>query len=354
MKKLFFLIISIAFLTAPVVAKDDIKTNFRTALVMAYSPSNSVFEDENIKLEIWGEQLWATNKTEKTIFLDLSQCFLTHNGSSYPMFSQETDEKKASKKKVSTSIDEFISIAPAIGSKQNETFICDLAPIAGSGRYSTTESPSGKFSEYDERLLNLLNEMVNESLEADPKGKNYVGTAHRHLTEDESVNNVGANIAYAFNKRAENWTPVAISTWVSDLYFSPYYVEMPKELKKEEKRGFGVKKTESAKIHVKSDSPYEFNEEKQPITVYDWVGDFKKGMFDLNSTRVSKKKGMSFGNVLAASLATIATGGVAAVLFTNPEENYYKTIIKFDGQNDDWGKMTYFNSNDLSQFNNKR
>lgn len=87
------------------------------------------------------------------------------------MFSKETDEKKASKKNVSTSIDEFISIAPATGSKQNETFICNLAGIGGYGKYTTTESPSGNFSEYDERLINLLNEMINESLEADRKGK---------------------------------------------------------------------------------------------------------------------------------------------------------------------------------------
>ena len=136
----------------PALAKDNIKTNFRTALVMAYSPANSVYEDDNIKLEIYDEKLWATNKTEKTIFLDLSQCFLTHNESSYPMFTKHQDEKKASRKGSSTSIDEFISIAPAVGLKQNETFICNLAGIGGYGKYTTTESPSGDFSEYDNSL----------------------------------------------------------------------------------------------------------------------------------------------------------------------------------------------------------
>lgn len=354
MKRLFNLLVMATLIAMPSIAKDDIKTNFRTALVMAYSPANNVYEDDNIKLEIYGEKLWATNKTERTIFLDLSQCFLTHNGSSYPMFSKEQDEKHASKKSASTSIEEFISIAPAVGSKQNATFICNLAGIGGYGKYTTTESPSGDFSEYDERLLTLINEMVNESLDADPKGKDYVGTSYRHLTEDESVNNIGANVAYAFNKRSEEWTPVAISTWVSDLYFAPYYVEMPQDLKKEEKRGFGVKKTEAAKIHIKADSPFEFDDEKSPLTVYDWTGDFKKGTFNLNPTWVSKKKGMSFGKALFASLATVATGGLGAVLFTNTDETYYKRSIRFDGQNDNWGKMTYLNNPDLSQFNNKR
>lgn len=353
MKRFIQLCVMAIIFAIPVMAKDEIKTNFRTTLVMAYSPANNVYEDENIKIEIYGERLWATNKTEKTIFIDLSQCFLTHNGSSYPLFSSEQDERHASKKNNSTSIDEFISIAPAVGTKQNETFICDLASVGGYGEYSTTETPSGEFSEYDERLLNLINEMVNESLEADPDGKDYLGTAYRHLTEDESVNNIGANLAYAFNKRSEDWTPIAISTWVSDLYFAPYYVEMPKDLKKEDKQGFGVKKTDSAIIHIKADSPFEFNEEKSPIAVYDWTGDFKKGTFKLSSTRISKKKGLSFGRALAATVATLATGGLGAALF-NPDETNYKSTIRFDGANDNWGKMKYLKNGDLSKFENKR
>ena len=86
MKKLFAIIVLAVLAVSTAFAKDDIKTNYRTALVLAYSPANSVYEDENIKLEIFNEKLYATNKTSRTIFIDLSQCFLIHNGSSYPMF----------------------------------------------------------------------------------------------------------------------------------------------------------------------------------------------------------------------------------------------------------------------------
>lgn len=335
-------------------AGDDLKTNYRTALVMAYSPTNSIFEDDNLKLQIYDENLYATNKTNKTIFIDLSQCFLMHNGSSYPMFnSQHQDEKKASKKNVSSSIDEFISIAPSTGTRQNETFICNFSAGVG-GKYTTTESPSGEFTDYEERLLDLIGEMVNESIKVDPKGKQYLGTSYRHLLEDESVNNIGASIAYAFNKRAEEWTPVTISTWVSDLYFAPYYVEMPEDIKKKDQKGFGVKKTDAAKIHIKADSPFEFDQDRCPIAVWDWTGDFKKGTFELNSTRISKKKGISLGTALLGGLATLATGGVGAVFLTNPEETTYKSVINFNGENSEWGKMSYLNNKDLSQFNNKR
>lgn len=339
MKKLELIMLSL-LVCIPVMinAKSKKETYYRPALVYAYSPANNVYEDDNIRLEIYDGALWAKNKTNKTIFLDLSQCFGVHNGSSYPLFSEKTDEKKASKKKGSTSIEEFVSIAPSTGDKQNETFIVNLGGGIG-GVYTTTESPSpdGKFSEYDKRLLNIINEMVNESLEGDPKGKDYIGTSHRHLTEDESINNIGANIAYAFNKRAEEWTPVAISTWVCDVYFTPYYVEMPQELTKKDKRGFGVKETEAAKIHIKANSPFEFDEDRSPLYVMDWTGNFKKGTFELMPVKISKTKGVPFGKLLMGALA----GGFSPLLFMNPNETNYKLLIHFDGQNADWGKMTY-------------
>lgn len=102
-------------------------TNYKNALLLAYDRTNSVFEDENIILEIYSQGLWITNKTKKTLFIDLAQCFLTHNGSSRPIFTKDQDERKASKKGVSTSVDEFITVAPSTGAKQNATFICNVA-----------------------------------------------------------------------------------------------------------------------------------------------------------------------------------------------------------------------------------
>lgn len=203
-------------------------------------------------------------------------------------------------------------------------------------------------------MLSLVNELLTESLEADPKGKEYRGTATRHLTEDESISNIGASIAYAFNKRSEEWTPVTISTWVCDVYFAPYYVEMPDDIKKKDKRGFGVKKTEASKLHVKADTPFEFEQDKSPIIVFDWTGDFKKGEFTLNYTWVTKQKGANFGKILGATFLTMATGGFGALLLTDNEKTFYKKEIVFDGENSNWGKMKYFDNKDLSKFNNKR
>lgn len=333
MKKILFLCLC---MIATVASAKKVSTDYRNALILAYSQVNSVYEDDNIKLEIYNECLWATNKTQKTIFIDLSQCFLVNNGSSYPMYTKKQDEKKASRAKITNSIDEYLSIAPTTGSKQNETFICNVSP-ALYGKYSTTESPSKDFSDYDKRLLNIVGELVAESQNADPKKKNYLGTASRHLTEDESISNIGASIAYAFNKKSEDWTAVTITTWVSDVIFAPYYLEMPQEISKKEKRGFGVKEAAPAEIHVLANSPFEFDEDKSPIIVCDWEGNYKKGEFDLAITRIekTKKKG-----VFGAIMASLVMGPAAAALISF-EEIYYKSVINFDGSGADWGKMSF-------------
>lgn len=341
MKKVLSLLALFMLIAISASAK-GIETSYRNALVFAYSQANSVYEDDNIKVQIYDEQLWAINKTNKTIFIDLSQCFLVHNGSSYPMFSKEDG---ASKKGVSTSVDEFITIAPSTGGNQKETFIVSLTSAGFYGKFSTTESPTGDFSVYDKRLLNLVGELVTESMKADPKGKEYKGTVSRHLSEDESVSSIGATLAYAFNKRAEDWNSVSISTWVCDVMFAPYYVSVPKALSKKEQQGFGVKETESALVHIKGNSPFEFDADRSPIIVTDWEGDFKKGTFVLSNTRIAK---MGSGNKGARAIAGVLTLGYSELLragmkaaLESLDVNFYKSKIQFDGENSDWGTLKF-------------
>lgn len=334
MKRYFALFAVILSFSALSFAKSKVSTSYRNALILAYSQVNSVYEDENIKLEIYDEKLWATNKTAKTIFIDLSQCFLVHNGSSRPMYSKDQDEKKASKKGISTSIEEFISVAPMTGSKQSETFICNIIDQQKFFRtYTTTETSSDDFTDYEKRFFDMISSVVEESQKADKKRKDCIGSVSRHFTEDESVDNIGASIAYAFNKRSENWTSVTLSTWVSDIVFAPYYVEMPKDLKKKEKRGFGAKETSPAIIHVLGNTPFEFDNEKSPLVVCDWFGNYKKGTFQLITTYISKTKNVA----LAALLSYPTLGGSLALI----RQDVYKRIVYFDGKDADWGKMTY-------------
>lgn len=334
MKKVLFLLVFISVF-ANVSIAEELKTNYRNALIFAYSRANSIYEDDNIILEIYNESLWATNKTQKTLFIDLSQCFQVHNGSSHPMFSEKQNEKKASKKGVTTSIDEFITIAPATGSKQNATWICDLS-VGIYHTYGTSEGTDTEFSEYDMRLLRLINDLLEGASKKDSKKKEYLGTTTKHLTEDESINNIGASIAYAFNKRAEEWNSVSISTWVCDVIFAPFYVEFPKDLKGKEKKGFGIKETKPAVIHVKADSPFEFESDKSPITVCDWEGNYKEGTFVLSNPLTIKKK-VNFFKLATTNWWDLAKGNYI-------DKTNYKRIVSFDGSKVNWGEMTYTNN----------
>lgn len=65
---------------------------------------------------------------------------------------------------------------------------------------------------------------------------------------------------------------------------------MPKELSKKEKQGFGIKKTDPAYIVVKADSPFEFDDDRSPLIVCDWDGNFANGEFTLNTTRIEKRR----------------------------------------------------------------
>lgn len=201
-------------------------------------------------------------------------------------------------------------------------------------KYSTTETTDDDFTEYDKRMLSIVEELVTESLEGDTKGKAYKGTAVRHLTEDESINNIGASIAYAFNKKTEEWTNISLSTWVSDVIFAPYYVEMPSDLKKKDKKGFGVKETSPAVLHIRANSPFEFDEDKSPMIVCDWEGNFKKGTFTMSHTWILKKK----GNFLGRFIGGLFTFG--AMWYVPLSETAYKKIIHFDGATSDWGNST--------------
>lgn len=330
MKK-FLLAFCLIICAGAIFARKKVETSYRNTLIFAYSQVNSVYEDDNIKLQIYNQALWAINKTSKTIFIDLDQCFLNHNGSSRPIYSKDQDERSASKAGLSSSLDQYLTLAPSTGSKlQNETMICNLATNIF-GKYTTTETPSGDFTDYDNRLLELVDYFTTESLKSDPKGKQYLGTVTRHFTEDESVNNIGASIAYAFNKKAEEWTTVVLSTWVCDAIFAPCYAEIPDGIDGDERKGFAAKQTKPVVLHIKADTPFEFSNDKSPLVVCDWSGNLKKGTFKLQFARVRRP----------IPLFSKEFAGMSVEQILMSPNLYYKDVLQFDGANADWGVMKY-------------
>ena len=207
MKRILFLLTLCGLFSLGVSAKSKLKTAYRNLLIYAYAESS--IEDDNIKLEIINGSLYATNKTKKTIFLDLSQCFIGINGNSSPMYDENQGKSKKSKKGITTSTDVFLTIAPSLGDKQDATFIRSLTPFVW-GNYTTTETPlstdffgnvkGGGLTKADKNLFNVLNDLAEKAKAADPKKKHYIGAASCHLTEDESIQTISASIAYEIGR----------------------------------------------------------------------------------------------------------------------------------------------------------
>ena len=101
-----------------------------------------------------------------------------------PLFNREEKkqgDKKASKTGLSTKDDAYITLAPSMGTKQNPTKICYMTTRLY-GEYSTTESPSEDFTEYDKRFYNAIAKLIEEA-KTKKKDKDYEGTYALHLTE---------------------------------------------------------------------------------------------------------------------------------------------------------------------------
>ena len=191
--------------------KSKEETKYRNALIFMYSNANSVYEDDNIRLEIYDESLWASNKTTKTMFIAVDQSFLIHNGSARHLWDnskKKQGEKKASEKAMATEENVTITIAPKISENQSPTWICDVS-TALYGSYSTSETPTGNFTEYDKRLFSAIETLTTEAKRKEDKKQDvFTGSSAIHFTEDESVVNLGFSIAYSFNKKTDEWNNV--------------------------------------------------------------------------------------------------------------------------------------------------
>ncbi|MDO4526192.1 MAG: hypothetical protein Q4B61_12775 [Bacteroidales bacterium] len=347
MKKLLVLLALCSFVVCHVSAgkKSKMKTKYRNALIFAYSQANSVYEDDNIKLELYGDRLWATNKTSKTIFIAWDHSFIYRNGSAKPIYQKDTKDDK-SKKGVTDETDLFYSLPPKISEKQKPI---ELLVVTSSlwGGYSTSETPFGSFTEYDRRLFSAIETLTTEAKrKEDKKDDEFTGSSTIHFTEDESVLNIAVSLGYAFDKKAEEWNNIQLTTWISDVIFTPYYNEIPKEISKKEKKGFGAKESPYAVMHFRANSPFEeIDQEKRRCLIYDWEGDFEKGTFELTSSWPVKHKKIGFWKAFAA----LTTGFGLFLLAGDYGKHYYKYIVSFDGSEADWGKMS--RGKDVSSIN---
>ena len=133
-----------------------------------------------------------------------------------------------------------------------------------------------------------------------------------HLTGDESFMKVKVYIKYDLEKyrsgdekEREDHT-FTISTWVSDMILSKYYIQEQDNIKRTNAVNMQGRMTDI--MHVFADRPFEYDEDRSPIDIYETT--FEKGKFNIYRLGASneEKEGRS------------GKGGIGGLLSKNKDK----------------------------------
>lgn len=286
-------------------------------LFMAFSGVDSKYEDENAIVEIYNEALWITNKTNRTIYLDLAQCFAYYNDDAQSLY--VPDDKKKNKDVVTET--QLRTIAP------NST-----EPLCGLGSYV-----AGTYSAYDGKDVHVVNDntakfmnIVDElRVELESENKN---SATKHLTEDESFINLKAAIAYSFDKESKDAIPVVVNTWLSHVTLAKYFTLLPPQLEK--KKSLSARTVKPAMICASANSPFEYEDEKSPIMSYDITINLKKGRFTLSPVVITNEKTNFF-----RLIGSVYTMGLISPVTKANKNQFHQKVINWIGTDVDFTKI---------------
>ncbi len=239
----------------------------RQALLVGYSQTDNVYEDENIKAELVRLSLKITNKTNKPLFVDRSSSFYYVNDDAVCL-----DEKRDGTSK------SYQPLAP-----KSDTWVSTLInPIrgkydagGGSGRHG------GKAKYQTDLQLQVMNYM--ETMRYELANNQKKSCTNIHLTGDESFMKVKVYIKYDLEKysvdseKKREEHSFTISTWVSDMILSKYYIQDQDKVKRTNAVNIQGRMTDI--MHVFADTPFEYDEDNSPIDIY--LAQFEKGKFNI-------------------------------------------------------------------------
>ena len=267
------------------------------ALLVTYSQTDNVYEDENIKAELVRLSLKITNKTNKPLFVDRSSSFYYVNDDAICLDEKNDDTSHAY----------YQPLAP-----KSDTWISTLInPIRG--KYDAGGSSFGKGSKanYQSDLrLQVMDYM--ETMRYELANNQKKSCTSIHLTGDESFMKVKVYIKYDLEKyrsgdekEREDHT-FTISTWVSDMILSKYYIQEQDNIKRTNAVNMQGRMTDI--MHVFADRPFEYDEDRSPIDIYETT--FEKGKFNIYRLGASneEKEGRS------------GKGGIGGLLSKNKDK----------------------------------
>ena len=242
----------------------------KQALLVSYSQTDNVYEDEYIKAELVRLSLKITNKTNKPLFVDRSSSFYYINDEAICLDEKHDDNVNHMS---------FQPLAP-----KSDTWVSTLInPIRGKYDAGGGRGKAGGKANYQSDLrLQVMNYM--ETMRYELANNQKKSCTSIHLTGDESFMKVKVYIKYDVTNRrsstdekeSEQHT-FTISTWVSDLILSKYYIQDQDKFKRTNAVNIQGRMTDI--MHVFANRPFEYDEDKSPIDMY--LTQFDKGKFTI-------------------------------------------------------------------------
>ena len=297
----------------------------RQALLVAYSQTDNVYEDENIKAELVRLSLKITNKTNKPIFIDRSSSFYYVNDDSYCL-----DEKRDD-----TSHTYYQPLAP-----KSETWVSTLKDRIR-GKYDAVGGygKGGKAKYQSELSLQVMNFM--ETMRYEMANNQKKSCTSIHLTGDESFMKVKVYIKYDLKKysseddKEREDHSFTISTWVSDMILSKYYIQDQDRVKRTNAVNIQGRMTDI--MHVFANPPFEYEEDKSPIDIY--VTEFDKGKFiiyRMGATAAEKEGKADKGDSGDQARKGKGKGNDQELKSNFEERNKGNQILIWEGETNNW------------------
>jgi hypothetical protein len=235
------------------------------ALLMTYSQTDNVYEDENIKAELVRLSLKITNKTNKPLFVDRSSSFYYLNDEAICL-----DEKPDNTSHV------YQPLAP-----KSDTWVSTLInPIKGKYDAGGGKGKGEKANYESDLRLQVMDYM--ETMRYELANNQKKSCTSIHLTGDESFMKVKVyirydNEKYSGDEKKKDEHTFTISTWVSDMILSKYYIQEQDRVKRT--NAVNIQGRISDIMHVFADRPFEYEEDSSPIDIC--LAEFEKGKFNI-------------------------------------------------------------------------
>ena len=228
---------------------------------------------------------------------------------------------------------------------KSETWVSTLInPIRGKYDAVGGYGKGGKANYQSDLRLQVMNFM--ETMRYEMANNQKKSCTSIHLTGDESFMKVKVYIKYDLKKysseddKEREDHSFTISTRVSDMILCKYYIQDQDNVKRTNAVNIQGRMTDI--MHVFSNTPFEYDEDKSPIDIY--VTEFDKGKFNIYrmGATAAEKEGKSerggfLGDIAGKVKEKVRGKGNDEELKSNFEEhNKARQILIWEGETNNW------------------